>query len=140
AVLGLDWGLVSLLTTSEGDALGQRIYPWLQERDTELTELNRALQRSGVKPSRSRRYRRLQSRIRSYVRNEVGRILNRLIQRGYRHLVVENLDFRGGGLSRRMNRLIGRAGRGAVKDKLASLVDSGQATVHEVNPAYTSQE
>lgn len=138
--LGVDWGLVSLFTTSDGRRLGSRLYRWLKERDAELTTLAASLQRQGIKPSDARRFRNLNNRIREYVRNEVNRILNTLSADGIRELVVEKLDFRHGGLSRPMNRILSRAGRGAVKAKLVSLVEDYGVTVTTVNPAYTSQE
>ena len=37
--------------------------------------------------------------------NEIGRLLN-ILAVNAREIVVEDLDFRGGGLSRRMNRIL----------------------------------
>lgn len=54
--------------------------------------------------------------------------------------MVEKLDFRGGGLSRRMNRLLARTYRKVIKDKLARLEEKYGITTVEVNAAYTSQE
>ena len=54
--------------------------------------------------------------------------------------VVEKLDFRGGCLSRRMNRLLARTYRKVIKDKLARLEEKFGITTVEVNAAYTSQE
>ena len=138
-VVGLDWGLGSLFATSEGQLLGRNLYEWLRGVDLELTELGAALQRQGKHPGSSTRYRKLTRRIAEHVRNEVCRILNRLADRDIRELVVENLDFRGGGLSRTLNRIVSRAGRGAVRAKLADLRELSGITVTEVNPAYTSQ-
>ena len=140
-VIGLDWGLASaLFATSDGKLLGTRLYSWLKQRDDELTKLTKALQRQKIKPRDSRRFRNLTTRIRDYVRNEVNRVLNRTSKQKVRELVVEKLDFRGGGLSRRMNRILARAGRAAVKSKLAALTEDTGIVVTEVNPAYTSQE
>lgn len=138
--LGLDWGLVSLFSTSDGRRLGTRLYGWLKDRDTELVSLTADLQRRGIKPSTSKRFRNLNNRIREYVRNEVNRILNMIADGDVKELVTEKLDFRYGGLSRGMNRILSRAGRGAVKDKLASLTETHGITVTEINPAHTSRE
>ncbi|APB01015.1 zinc ribbon domain-containing protein [Nocardia seriolae] len=118
---------------------GRQLFAWLKARDDELVALTSALQANGIRPRNSARYRRLQSRIRGHVRNEVGRILNRLALEDVKTLVVERLRFTGGGLSRQMNRLLARAGRGAVNAKLASLTETHGIAVVEVNPAYTSQ-
>lgn len=140
-VIGLDWGLSSaLFATSDGRLLGTRMYSWLKQRDIELTELTASLQRQGIRPRDSRRFRNLTRRIREYVRNEVNRVLNRIAASEVRELVVEKLDFRGGGLSRRMNRILSRAGRAAVRAKLAALTEDTGIAVTEVNPAYTSQQ
>ena len=138
-VVGLDWGLVCLFSTSDGALLGQRLYSWLQKRDRELTTLQAALQRSGVKPRQSRRYRALSRRIADYVANETNRILNRLADQDIKALVVEDLDFRHGGLSRSLNRLVNRAGRASVRHKLADLTQRCGISIERVNPAYTSQ-
>ncbi|MCU1642758.1 MAG: putative transposase [Nocardia sp.] len=139
ASIGVDWGLVSMFTTSTGQILGQNLHTWLTERDSELTALTAQLQRHGLKPSKSARFRALNTRIRAYVRNEVGRLLNQLATQDVREIVVEKLDFRFGGLSKRLNRIVSRAGRAAVTKKLASLTETSGIAVTEVNPAHTSR-
>lgn len=137
--IGIDWGLKSLVATSEGQLLGLSLYPWLKERDQELVKLTRSLQRQGIKLRSSRRYRALNHRIRQYVKNEVGRVLNRLAEQDIKSITCEDLDFRGRGLSRRMRVIVSRAGRSVFKQKLADLTENHGIEVHEVNPAYTSK-
>jgi putative transposase len=109
--------------------------------DVDLTKLTAELQRQGIKLSTNRRYRRFNQRIREYVRNEVGRVINRLIVTyGPSSLTVEQLDFRDSDMSRQMNRLMTRAGRAAIKEKLASISETLGIAVYEVNPAHTSRE
>ena len=139
--VGLDWGLRSMFATDAGDQLGQALYPWLTRIDGQLTTLTVDLQRQGVKLSTNRRYRAMQRRIREYVRNEVGRVINRLLTiYDIRSFTVERLDFRDGGMSRRMNRILSRAGRGAISDKLAAIAQTRGITTTAVNPAHTSRE
>ena len=138
--IGLDWGLNNLVATSEGQLLGLALYPWLKQRDEELVELTRALQRQGIKPRSSRRFRALNRRIRNYVKNEVGRVLNRLAEQDIRSITCEDLDFRGKGLSRRIRVIASRAGRAVFKQKLADLTEHYGIAVHSVNPAYTSKQ
>lgn len=138
--IGIDWGLNNLVATSDGQLLGLALYPWLKERDEELLALTKSLQRQGIKPRSSKRYRSLQRRIRQYVRNEVGRVLNRLADQDIRSITCEDLDFRGKGLSRRTRVIVSRAGRSAFKQKLADLTESHGIEVHKVNPAYTSKQ
>ena len=141
AEIGLDWGLRSLFASSAGDLLGRSLYPWLQDVDQELAQLTANLQRQGVKPSTSKRYRKFQSRIRGYVENEINRCLNRVIEiHQPKSITVERLDFRRGGLSPRLNRILSRAGRHAVKEKLESLRETKGVEIILVNPAYTSQQ
>lgn len=139
-ILGMDWGLSSLFATSNGDLLGRKLYPWLLRIDAQLTELTKQLQRNGIKPNSSKRYRRFQSRIRGYVKNEVGRVLNRLSEKDLKEICVEDLDFRGKGLSKRLNRIVSRAGRSSIKSKLKSIQEEKGILITSINPAYTSQE
>ena len=138
--IGIDWGLTNLISTSEGQLLGLSLYPWLKERDQELLELTRSLQHQGIKPRSSRRYRALNRRIRQYVKNEVGRVLNRLAEQDIKSITCEDLDFRGRSLSRRTRVIVSRAGRSAFKQKLADLTENHGIEIHSVNPAYTSKQ
>lgn len=137
--VGVDWGLNCLFATSRGERHGLRMFAWLRARDRELTALTRSLAKSGVRYTRSRRYRNLTRRIREYLTNEVNRILNQFSRSRLRQIVVEELDFRNSRLSRTMNRILRRAGRGAVKRKLQDLTDNQGITITVVNAAYTSQ-
>lgn len=139
-VIALDWGLVNLFTTDDGRRLGVQSYTRLKRLDAQLLELTKALQRNNIKPRDSKRYRKLNKRISDSVTNEVNRILNKLVEEDVAELVVESLDFRSGGLSRKLNRILSRAGRGAVRRKLASLSEDTGVLITEVNPAYTSRE
>lgn len=138
--IGIDWGLTNLITTSEGQLLGLSLYPWLKERDQELVELTQSLQRQGIKPRSSRRFRSLQRRIKQYVKNEVGRVLNRLAEQDIKSITCEDLDFRGRSLSRRTRVIVSRAGRSAFKQKLTDLTENHGIEIHSVNPAYTSKQ
>jgi putative transposase len=140
-VVGLDWGMKTLFAASEGDLMGQSFYTWLLNIDSELTALTAALQRQGIKPSNSHRYRAMQSRIRAYAKNEINRTLNRIVDLyDPSMLVVEELDFRHGGLSKRLNRIISRTGRSQVKQKLQDLSQDVGLEVVVVPAPYSSQE
>jgi putative transposase len=139
-VLGIDWGVSSLFTTSDGRMFGMRMLSCLRELDKELMVLQSDLQRENESLKKNARYRALQSRISSYVKNEVGRILNKLSNENIREIVVEKLDFRFGGLSKRINRIVTRAGRKAVVLKLTRLSEEKGIEVTQVNAAYTSQQ
>jgi putative transposase len=138
--LGLDWGMKSVFATSDGRLFGIGAMPHLLELDRQAQDLAKSLQRQGIRPRTSKRYRNFQRRMREYIVNEVNRILNKLSREDLQGLVVEKLDARGGGMSRDMNRLVTRFGRGAIKKKLASLQEDTGLDIIEVNAAYTSKE
>lgn len=139
--LGVDYGLSGhVFATSEGRLLGQSLYQWLLKQDEIITSLVKSLQRQNIPLRANKRYKRLVHRVREYVKNEVNRCLNILSHDEVKELVVERLDFRGGGLSKRLNRILSNAGRATVRKKLTSLSEEKGLQVTEVNPAYTSQE
>lgn len=138
--LGLDFGMVSMFTTSDGEQHGLTSFIKLKIWDEELVVLTKELQKQGVKFTSNVRYVQLQNRIKSYFKNEICRILNKLAKKNVGAFVVEQLDFRASDLSRRMNRLIGRTYRSIVKAKLARLEEQFGIQIVSVNPAYTSQE
>ena len=138
--IGLDFGMVAMFTTSDGERHGLSSFTKLKIWDEELLALTKELQRQSIKLSTNERYNQLQRRIKSYFKNEICRILNKLAKKNIGIFVVEKLDFRAAGLSKRMNRLIGRTYRSVVKAKLARLEEQYGIQIIAVNPAYTSQE
>ena len=138
--IGLDFGMVAMFTTSDGERHGLSSFTKLKIWDEELLALAKELQQQSIKLSTNERYVQLQQRIKSYFKNEIGRILNKLAKKNVGVFVVEKLDFRAAGLSKRMNRLIGRTYRSVVKAKLARLEEQYGIQIVAVNPAYTSQE
>lgn len=138
--IGLDFGMVSMFTTSDGERHGLSSFTKLKIWDEELLALSKDLQKQSIKLSTNARYNQLQQRIKSYFKNEICRILNKLAKKDVGIFVVEKLDFRAAGLSKQMNRLIGRTYRSVVKAKLARLEEQYGIQIIAVNPAYTSQE
>lgn len=138
--IGLDFGMVAMFTTSDGERHGLSSFTKLKIWDEELLALTKDLQKQSIKLSTNERYNQLQQRIKSYFKNEICRILNKLAKKNVGIFVVEKLDFRASGLSKRMNRLISRTYRSAVKAKLARLEEQYGIQIVAVNPAYTSQE
>ena len=138
--IGLDFGMVSMFTTSDGERHGLSSFTKLKIWDKELLDLSHNLQKQSIKFSTNERYVQLQQRIKSYFKNEICRILNRLAKKDVGVFVVEHLDFRASGMSKQMNRLIGRTYRSVVKAKLSRLEEQYGIQIIAVNPAYTSQE
>lgn len=138
--IALDLGLKTLFATDRGDLLGQNWLARLQVYDRKITELAAYRQRHGLKP-RSERYKRYVAQLRGFVRAEIGRILNRLVHtHAPAEIVVERLNFQHAGLSRRLNRILGKFGKAEVARKLTDLEDRFGIGSTEVNPAYSSQE
>ena len=137
--LGLDWGMVNLFTTSDGRRLGGKMLQKLRIYDKLLMQIQAELQQAKQSLKTNPEYQRLQSKIRNFVKNEIGRILNSLAKEDLKELVVEKLNFAGGGMSRTMNRLLTRSGRKALQAKLTRLNEEQGLTTTEVQAAYTSQ-
>ena len=117
------------LVSDRGDLLGRKFYSKVREF-AETTE--------------SRRYLRLQHRLSEYVKNEVRRIINKVIEL-YRpqRLVLEDLR---GFLRRVINnfpkaikRVLIRFGLGEIKRKIEEVREEYGIEVVYVNPAYSSQ-
>jgi putative transposase len=141
AVVGIDFGFSSaLFATSQGQLLGSAMLVRLRELDAVLESVATDLQRRGVPLKTDPTYQKIQARIRDYVANEIGRLLNRLAADNIRELVVERLDFPGGGLSKRMNRLCTRTGRRVGKARLQRLTERYGIAVTVVPAPYSSQQ
>ena len=138
--LAHDFGLATMFATPDGDLLGRDWIEQLAKHDRRIDGLARKLQKQGIKPNRSRRYRARVAAFRGFLKTEIGRILNRLVQlKRPAHIVIEDLDFRAPGLSKRLNRILARSGRAMVRDKLKDFEERLGITWSAVNPAYSSQ-
>src|SRR5690606_11524463 len=138
--IALDYGLRTLFATDRGDLLGRSFIAKLGRYDARISRLAAYRQKHGMR-TRSPRYDREVNRLRGFLRSEIGRVLNRLVevQRPGR-IVVERLNFRNPNLSRRMNRLVSNGGRRVTQQKLSDLSERFGIENVEVNPAYSSQE
>lgn len=140
-VIAIDLGLNPLFATNEGDLIGRNFLNFLKRFDEKITRRMANLQRRGIKPSQDKKYRDLVKRLRNFLKNEVNRFLNRIIDvHKPAKIVVEKLDFRSPELSKRMNRLVQNFGKRFVKEKLHRFKELYGIEIEEVNPAYTSQE
>jgi len=77
--VALDFGMECFLVSDRGDLFGRKFYSKVREYAEKIVRIQREMQRRGKKPTESRRYLRLQHRLSEYVRNEVRRIINRVI-------------------------------------------------------------
>ncbi len=139
--LALDVGLKTLLAADDGSRLGQGWDERLAWYDRRITTLAKNLQRQGLRPNRSARYRAYVQQLRGWLQSEIGRVLNRLVRtHAPAAIATELLDFRAPGLSGRLNRLIGTFGKRVLEDKLVDLEQRFGIELVKVNPAYSSQE
>jgi putative transposase len=139
--LGIDFGLATLVATSEGTLFGRGLMADLVRIDRQLVAIARHRSRSGDRPRNSMRYRRLVIRLRGMLKTRVNAALNRIVQiHAPAELVVERLDFRSPDLSARMNRLVQNCGRAVFRQKLIDIKDKFGIVASEVACAYSSQE
>jgi len=140
-VIAIDLGLNPLFATSKGDLIGRNFLNFLVKLDEKITKRMASLQKRNIKPSQDKKYKELVEKLRSFLKNEINRFLNRIVNLySPARIVIEKLDFRSPELSRRMNRLIQNFGKRFVKEKLQRFRELYGIEVVEVNPAYTSQE
>lgn len=139
--LGIDFGLKNLMTLSNGSILGINFIRKLTSYDNRIQKLQKELQRRKIKLKDNKRYVALQHDLKSYIKNEVNRVLNRIVKRySPTELVVEKLMFSKVDLSKRLNRLLSRCGLKVMRDKLDSLSIEKGIKITYVNASYTSQE
>jgi len=138
--LALDLGLNTLFATDSGDLLGRDWKTRLQYYDKRITSLARHLQKSGIRPNLSTAYRERVAAMRGWLTSNIGRIFNRLVETyAPAELVVERLDFRAPGMSRRLNRLLSKMGKGIVQAKLKDLEERFGIRTVEIFAPFTSQ-
>lgn len=139
-VLALDFGLRTLFASDRGDLLGRRFIEELRRHDGRIVRAVKRSRRQGVKPTQFEPYVVAVRRLQGFLRTFINMVLNRAVSRCKpATIAVERLDFRGMGLSRRMNRLLSNCGRKVVNEKCGDLNDRLGIVTVEVNPAYTSQ-
>ena len=123
---------------------GRKLYEKVREYAEKIDKLQRNLQRQGIKPTESKRFLRLTERLSAFIKNEVRRIINRIVQLyAPRVIVIENLkslykkflsDY-----PKEVKRAIVRYGYGELKKKLQEIREEYGIEVIQVNPAYSSQ-
>ena len=139
--IALDLGLNELFACNDGNLFGRNFKRKLLRYDLILTKLMKNLQKQGIKPSKNKRYKNLTNDVREYLKNEINRILNRIIDLYKpREIVLEKLNFQNSNLSRKMNRVLNNFGKGIITKKLESIEEEFGIVITYINPAYTSQE
>jgi putative transposase len=140
--IGIDIGLSTLIATDKGDLFSPNFMRRLIVYDKKIQFLQKELQKRGYNKLNlvSKRYSLYNKQLRSFIKNEVNRILNRITKLYKPNTIgVEDLLFSNPNLSRRTNRLLSNFGLSVIKDKLKSLNEMYGVNLKFVNPAYTSQ-
>ena len=144
AVMGVDIGMVNIVSTSEGRRYGQ-ISPELRRRVERAAtkrrrkqKLNSCLKRKGLPTVDLADH-----RAEAFARNEIGQALNQMIADlppgtavASERLTVKDMRFKSG----QMNRALRASQLGYVRDKLKFKLDELGIRYRSVQPAYSSQE
>ena len=139
--IGIDFGLATLIATSEGDLHGRGLLADLVRIDRQITGIARHRQRAGGKPRASKRYRKLVARVRGMLTTRINRSFNNIVKdRAPSELAIERINFQSPDLSKRMNRILQNCGRAVFKAKLKDLEQKFGIVAHEAPSPYTSQE
>ncbi|QWK13352.1 MAG: transposase [Aquificota bacterium] len=139
--VAIDLGLNPLIATNTGELMGRQFFDFLKKMDEKIVKRMAYIQRNEGLLSRDSKYRKYVKKLREFLKNEINRLLNRLVNLYKpKMIIVEKLDFRSPELSKRMNRLIQNFGKRYLKEKLERLHQLYGIEIVEVNPAYSSQE
>ncbi len=137
--IALDFGLRTLFSSNYGDLFSRDFMDKIKKYDKKICKLaqNRQRQRLKVK---SARYQKYISKLRNLLKNEINRVINRVIEvHNSGKIIIECLDFRNPNLSKAMNRLLSNFGKSFINEKLQSVEEKFSIHIDEVNPAYTSK-
>lgn len=143
-VLGVDIGMASIVSTSNGKRYGQ-VSPELRRRVERANakccrkqKLNACLKRRGL-PTVSLN----DNKAEAFARNEIGRALNQMLDElpggtkvALERLTVKDMRFK----SRRMNWGLRASQLGYVREKLKFKLDERGVRYRSVQPAYSSQQ
>lgn len=142
--IGIDVGLVNLITTSKGNIFGQSLYSKVQKYDKIISHKVKNANKQGLKTTK--RIQSLYTKLRSLIVNEVGRCLNRMLKiEQPKTIVIENISSlskkkASNKFSKRMNRILNQAGMKQIHRRLKNKTDILGIKLVEINPAYTSQQ
>jgi putative transposase len=144
SIVGIDSGMVTLLSSSNGNAYGQGLYGKLKRYDEIITRIKKKRQKNGLR-NNGCKLDNLNAKVRNLIKNEVGKALNRFIYKeGPKEIVVENLtgmiQNKNCKLSRTTKRLLHNCGISQVSKRLETKSGKNGFKINKINPAYTSKE
>jgi putative transposase len=143
-VVGVDIGMVSIVSTSGGRRYGQ-VSPELRRRvEGANAKRRRKQQLNACLKRKSRATVNLKDdKAEAFARNEIGRALNQMLDElpggtkvALERLTVKDMRFR----SRQMNRALRASQLGYARDKLKFKLDEHGIRYRSVQPAYSSQQ
>ena len=143
-VVGVDIGMVSIVSTSQGRRYGQ-VSAGLRRRVERAYEKRRRKQKLNacLKRKNHPTVRLNDGKAEAFARNEIGQALNQMLDElpkdtnvALERLTVKDMRFK----SRQMNRALRAAQLGYVCDKLKFKLDEGGIRYRSVQPAYSSQQ
>ena len=138
--LALDLGLNNLFATNIGELYGRGFSKLLKKYDEIISNLAKNRQKQKLK-TLSRKYKKLINKIKAYLKNEINRVINRIIKNNKpKEIIIESLNFTSPKLSKKLNRMISNFGKKIIEDKFISIEEKYSIVITKVNPAYTSQE
>ena len=138
--LALDLGLNNLFATNIGELYGRGFSKLLKKYDEIVSNLAKNRQKQKLK-TLSIKYKKLINKIKSYLKNEINRVINKIILNNKpKEIIVESLNFTSPKLSKKLNRMISNFGKKIIEEKLISIEEEYGLIITKVNPAYTSQE
>jgi putative transposase len=140
-VIGLDLGFRdNFVFDSEGGAFGSRFIENLKNYTKRINFIRSNRNKSGELLN-SPRLETLIRKSRSLIKNEINRIVNRVISiHTPKEIVIEDLDLRRIKSRKDYKRLYNNYGRRILIQKLESVQKLKGIKITKVNPAYTSQE
>lgn len=137
--IALDLGLNNLFATNNGDLFGRGFSKLIKKYDELITELGKNRQKQKLKTA-SKKYKHLVSKLRNYLKNEINRVINRIVALYQpKEIIIEKLNFQSPKLSRKLNRILQNFGKKIITQKLSSLKEEFGIKITEINPAYTSK-
>ena len=139
--LGVDIGTVVFIATEHGDLLGRQMMFFLKKQDSIIWHLAKNLKKQGIKLSDNKRYNRLNRKLREYLKNEIGRIINKMVQRYKpKKIKKEITNFQGSNIGRTNNRILNRFGKQIYENKMKSITEENGIELIGLPSYYTSQE
>ena len=137
--LALDLGLNNLFATNLGELYGRKFSKYLKKYDEIVSLLSKNRQKQKLR-TLSKRYKKLINKIKAYIKNEINRVINKIIKNHQpKEIIIERLNFTSPKLSKKLNRMLSNFGKRIIEEKFKSINEKYGIVITEVNPAYTSQ-